>query len=233
MFDFFTITPQPDISLFGTTINEPVTALTGLLITLACWIAYRNLDRSSIELWPARLMAYFFIFLGLSNLFGSLAGHAFYEKLGLMWKVPGWSMGMIASGLVAQVSIIRWNGFGPVKKSAIALSLANLLLFSGLLYLAIDQLNFKMVELYSVFSLVGIMLPIEIRMYRYDLSGASIWMLKALVPAFIAVLLHILKFSFSPWFNFFDIGHVLLCGTVLYFFRSARVMRGELAVRIP
>jgi hypothetical protein len=225
--DFFAVIPQPDISLWGTTINEPVTAATGLFISVAALIAYRKLDRTSNEQWPARLMAYFFIFLGLSNFFGAIAGHAFYQRLDLWWKVPGWSLGMVAVGMVAQASIIRWNGNGPVKKAAIALSVLNAALFAGLLYSAIAGLNFKMVEMYSAFSLVGIMLPIEISLYRSANSQSSIWMLKALIPAFIAVLLHILKFSFSPWFNFFDIGHILLCGTVLYFFRSARIMKGE------
>jgi hypothetical protein len=227
MFDFFTVTPQPDITLFGTTINEPVTAITGLFISVGCWMAYRKLDRRNPANWPARMMAWFFIFLGLSNFFGSLAGHAFYERLGLLWKVPGWSLGMVAVGLVAQTSIARWNGQGPVKPAAIALSILNITVFSVLLYFAVDQLNFKMVEMYSAFGLVGIMLPIEIRLHRNEISGASIWMLKALIPAVVAVLLHILKFSVSPWFNFFDLGHVLLCGTVVYFFRSTVVMKGE------
>lgn len=227
MFDFFTVMPQPDIHIGGLTINEPVTAFTGLLIAVSCWIAYRKLEKSSTDFRQVRLMTLFFIFLGLSNVFGSIAGHAFYEKLGLLWKVPGWSLGMVAVGLVAQASIFRWNGSGAIKTPALALSILNLLVFSVLLYFSVQQLNFKLVEMYSAFGLIGIMLPLEIILHKKDISAASIWMLKALIPAVIAVALHIFKFSISPWFNFFDIGHVLLCGTVLYFFRSTVIMEAE------
>ena len=227
MFDLFSNLPQPDIYLWGYQINEPVTALTGLFITFFCIYAYRQLNGTGVLTKEARWMLFFFLFLGSSNLFGSLAGHAFKEQLGLAWKAPGWTLGMVAVFIVGQVSVWRYTALNPGKTGQV-ISFFNMAAMLSLAWMSVTQLNFKLVEMYSAVGLLLVMLPLEIWLFRKGEKEVSYWMMMALIPAVVAVLLHILKFSVSKWLNYFDIGHLLLCITVIFFLKGARKM-GESA----
>lgn len=224
MFHWFQTVPQPDIFIRGIQISEPVTAFTGLLISSVCGYALYDLRRHPERSREMQWMWYFFLFMGLSNVFGSLAGHAFLHRLGIEWKAPGWTLGMIAVFIVGQVSVMRFRAWSPGATGP-AFTVFNSIALAWLFSATVTELNFKMVEAYSAIGLLLVMLPLEISLFRKGEKEASFWMMMALAPAVLAVVLHIIRFSVSKWLNYFDLGHILLCFTVLFFLKATRLMR--------
>jgi hypothetical protein len=217
MTQLFKHEPQPDITVWGTRISEPMTALTGLFVAMVCIYAWMRLGILVAPAPEQVLMRWFFATLAVSNIVGSLIGHAFLHHFGWKWKIPGWFCGMLSVALLAQVAIVR----APVAWF-VPLTILN---WGAMLLIAtvvIRKIAFRLIELHAAFGLLLIMLPLECRHLKSD--PASEFMLWALVPSVLAVLLHTLKFSPSRWFNFFDIGHLLLCATGWYFLLAAEHM---------
>jgi hypothetical protein len=170
-------------------------------------------------------MQWFFVWLGLSNVFGGLLGHAFLHHFdfNLRWKLPGWWSGMLGVAFLAEAAILHAQHLlSPVL--VVVLRAANVLILLGLGWLSFRRLNFRFVELHAAIGILGLMLPLEGWLLYHHQIEASLWMLLGVVPAVVAVLLHIAKFSLSRWCNFFDLGHLLLCATVWYFMLGAAGM---------
>jgi hypothetical protein len=213
--------PQPDLFVTNVRIAEPITSLTGLCITLLCFWAFFSLkNNKTVGQQPRFHLKWVLLAIGVSNLVSALFGHAFLYQFGMAWKIPGWWLSMVGVALLAYWSIQRSGRLLPamIKKG---LHYTNTVFFVLLAALSAWQLNFKLVEMHAAFCLLLIMLPLELRLWQEDRNPVSGWLILSLVPAFGAVALHIAKFSLSPWFNFFDMGHLLLCGTVYCIWKAA------------
>jgi hypothetical protein len=213
--------PQPDIFITNIRVGEPITALTGLCISLVCFWAYLSLKHTrKLTQRTGRYLCWVLLAIGISNVVSAIFGHAFLYSYGMEWKVPGWWLSMLGVALLAQLSVYRSARRLPLVIVR-GLTVTNILLGLILATAAAWQLNFKLVELYTAFCLLLVMLPLELRLWQEDRNGVSRWLMLSLAPALAAVSLHIAKFSISPWFNFFDMGHLLLCGTVYCLWAAA------------
>ena len=72
-----TIIEQPSIEVFGILLQEPVTTLTDLLVSIICFYAYWKLKKHSIPGGTIFYMNLYFLFMGLGTAFGGLIGHGF------------------------------------------------------------------------------------------------------------------------------------------------------------
>lgn len=210
---WFVPKPQPDVYWFGSRISEPVTAITGIMIAACCGYALWHIETSS----PLhQYMWYFFLLLGLSNLVSAVFGHALLHRFSHNWKAPGWVLGMLGSSAVAQAAILHADTLLP-DWLPMVLTCINLTVLTASMWYTLQKMHFKAVEIHAALSLLGILLPVEFYLLLQHDYEASFWMVCALIPAVVAVLLHITKFTPSRWLNFFDIGHLLLCITVWCF----------------
>ncbi|MBL7780263.1 MAG: light-harvesting protein [Saprospiraceae bacterium] len=76
-------------------------------------------------------------------------------------------------------------------------------------------------EIQSAFCLLLIVTTLEVYRLRKVNDPESRYILGGILLAVAAVAVHGLKWSFGPWFTFFDIGHVFLCGTMWMIMRGA------------
>lgn len=110
-------------------LTEPVIALTSFFITAVCAYAWLRLGSISPRTRYVKLMRAFFLFMGLSTLYGGVFGHAFLHLVQFGMKAPGWLLGMVATAALAQAAIedarpalrlgwprfltlLNWGGFG-------------------------------------------------------------------------------------------------------------------------
>jgi hypothetical protein len=87
---------------------------------------------------------------------------------------------------------------------------------------------FPIVEIYMAFGLLGMMGGLETRLLRQENDTASRFFLMGIPFSILAALVHIFRFSLGKWFCFFDIGHLLVCGTLYYFWLGAQKHRSTI-----
>lgn len=213
---------QPDILIGGWRIGEPVVSLTALLMSMVCLYAWFQLGTMGGTSKILRLYRLFFAWMALSGLIGSLLGHAFLHHFPFFVKMPGWVSGIVALTYLGQASIERFRHFQPAAASHRLLTAVNLggaLLATGVLC---ATLWFPIVEFHTAFGLLGIVGLIESTLWRHLRLHSSLLLLGAIPFALLAAIVHLAKFSIGPWFTFFDIGHVFVCGTFWMIYQAAK-----------
>lgn len=215
---------QPDIYIHGLRIAEPVTTLTALLITVVCWYAWRRLGRTASPRPAVRLIRVFFLLMGFATLIGGIIGHAFLYAFGYAWKIPGWVLSMVAIAALERGAIVHarplmgpaWGRFFGV------VNVVELLTF---LYLSLSTLDFHFVEIHAAYGLVVVVGLFEGYVLFRTRDAGSRLILSAIPLGMLAVGAHLLHFSPSVWFTYFDIGHVLMCIAALMMMRGVEKMK--------
>lgn len=215
---------QPDIYLFGIRIAEPVTSLTALLITLVSWYAWSRLTRTAPRNHVVWLIRSFFFLMGAATLIGGIIGHAFLYQFSFAWKVPGWVLSMVAIASLERGAILHARPLmGPFWGRFF--SVLNIIELSTFLYLALSTLNFHFVEIHAGYGLVIVVGLFEGFVLLKTRDPGSRLILSAIPMAIVAVVVHLTNFSFSVWFTYFDIGHILMCVAALMMMRGVEQMR--------
>jgi hypothetical protein len=213
---------QPDLWVGGVRLTEPVIALTSFFITAVCAYAWLRLGGISPRTRYVGLMRAFFLFMGLSTLYGGVFGHAFLHLVPFGMKAPGWLLGMAATAALAQAAIedarpnlgLSWPRF---------LTLLNWVGFGAAAVVVVWQLFFPLVEVHAAFCLLLLVLPLQVFGLRQNAdTRRNVLTLWGIALAALAVVPHLLKFSPSPWFSYFDIGHVLMCTAIWMFMLAAK-----------
>ncbi len=217
---------QPDIILYGIRIGEPVITLTSLMISVVCGYCWLRLGRIQPGSDALRLTRIFFALMGISTLIGGLVGHAFLHLLPFEYKIPGWTLGMVAASALAQASVVRSSDLMSVGVKRLFTGL-NIGAFAVLLVLLVSTLWFPIVEIHSAFSLLLIVTALEVYRWRKLRDQSSKYILQGILLAIAAALVHVLKISLGVWFTFFDIGHLCLCGTMWMIMRGAEQSAAE------
>ncbi len=220
MFTFFTEIQQPDWYFWGTRIGEPVTTITGLAMTVTCALCCYRLRGLTITNRPALYMYYFFIAFGISSLTGAVLGHAFLYKLGNIGKIPGWEMSMVAAFALSQASMLRFFETPDENSLYRAFTWANLAALLTCNLFMLTSMKFVWVEIYTAIGLLLFMSNFEYRLHKKQANAVSILLLKGMIPMIAAVIFIILKFSVGPWLNYFDMSHLFICATIVYFYRA-------------
>ncbi len=222
---------QPDLYVGGIRITEFSIALTSLIITLVCLYAWLRLGRQ-IRSDENRLFRIFLLLMGLSTLIGGLAGHAFLYYLPFIVKTPGWVLGMLAVSALAQISIQRAKPYlGDFwTRSLTILNLVELLVALGFVFFT---LWFPMVEIHSAFSLLLLVCTLEGWLFFKTRQRSSLFLLWSITFAIAAAGVHVAKISLGTWITFFDIGHILMCGTIWMIMRAAEISTTEVPAQLP
>lgn len=214
---------QPDIYFHGLRIAEPVTTLTALLISVICWYAWRRVRRSTPKNFVTMLIRAFFLLMGLATLWGGIVGHAFLYRFSFAWKIPGWVLSMVSIAALERAAILHAKPLMPPFWGRF-FSIMNFVELTIFLYLALSTLNFHFVEIHAGYGLLVVVGMFEGYVFRKKHDPGSRLLLLAIPLAAIAAAAHLAKFSFSVWFTFFDIGHVLMCVCALMMMYGAEKM---------
>lgn len=201
---------QPDITFWGLRIAEPVTSLTALMIAVVCWYAWRRLSLPGRKSDVTLLIRGFFLLMALATLWGGIVGHAFLYQFGFAWKLPGWALSMMSIAALERAAILHAKPLMPPFWGRF-FSIFNFVELGIFLYLAFSTLNFHFVEMHAGYGLLIVVGLFEGFVYRKKRDAGSRLILLAIPLAAVAAGAHLAKFSFSVWFTFFDIGHLLMC----------------------
>lgn len=211
---------QPDLILGGLRLGEPVTAFTSLLMAILCLYSWRRLGKAPNAIAQSDYFRFFFLLMAISAFLGAVVGHLFLYMLPFAFKIPGWILGMAALAALVQASI--WRTIGVLNDQWIhKVSMLNkMALVAGSAWL-VGSLWFPVVEFHAAVGLLGMVFPMEYMLYKKNADVSSRYMLSGIGLLVLAVLFHIGKVSFSIWFSFFDIAHVIMCGAFWCFLKGA------------
>lgn len=204
---------QPDIYIGNLRLAEPGIALTGLFIAVLCGYAWWRLNKLAAPTVPQRWMRRFFGLMAISSVLGPVFGHLFYYWAGFPGKYACWIFSILSLGALAQAAIehsraLISQGFYRGLTLANWLAVALALVVSGL------QQNFHWVEAHSGLALLGFLAPLEFYVFKKRNDPGSRLLLWSLPLAVLAVIPHLVKWSPHVWFTYFDVGHVVLLGSL-------------------
>ncbi|GIV30231.1 MAG: hypothetical protein KatS3mg028_1297 [Bacteroidia bacterium] len=108
------------------------------------------------------------------------------------------------------------------------LNYLNITEFFALLIVTLITMNFFIVEAHGTYGVLFVTGGLKMWDYIRNQSQASFKMLKAVGWAVLTSVVHLTKFSISPWFNYLDISHILMSVTSWYFYQAVRYHLNEL-----
>lgn len=211
------------IHVFGITILEPSTVLSSLAITVVCLYAFYRLNKPEFTHKMYKQIRYFFLFMAIATAIGGVLGHGFLYLTGQVGKIPGWFLSMIAIALFERAAILHIKPLLPPKTGTL-LGLLNYVELFIFFFLTILTLNFAVVKIHAFCGLFLMLFLIEVYVYKKKKDPGSINIFIATFWGAVAAVLHTLKFSIGPWFNYNDISHGAMAVSIWYYFQGAKHM---------
>lgn len=212
---------QPSVYWLGLRIDEPITTLTDLLVSVVCFYAYYRLSKHPVSNNSLTYFRYYFLLMGLATLLGGLIGHAFLYAFSFSWKLPGWIVSMFSVALIERSAIDYAKPYVTPKIGSFFLRL-NIIELITIMSITLYTLNFKWVEFHSGYGLLAIVFPFHAYVYFKTKNIGSKTMMIAVGIASIAALVFMNKISAHVWFNHLDISHTLMAVAAYVFYKGAR-----------
>jgi len=238
---------QPSIFPLGIQINEPVTTFTDLMVSAVCFYAFYKLNKIHIHNKVHLYLKYYFLSMGIATTIGGIIGHGFlylfdtqwqspqqvinfFDNLfgeELMknaanpWKLPGWLTSMFSIALVERASIEYAR---PLinKKVGVFFSWINIIELLTFVTLTFTALNFSFVEVHSAYGLLIVVTSFNLFVFIKTKKKGSKLFLIAVGFSAVGALIFMNQWGICPWFNHFDISHILMTFSAFYFYIGAK-----------
>ena len=219
-----TIIEQPSIEVFGILLQEPVTTLTDLLVSIICFYAYWKLKKHSIPGGTIFYMNLYFLFMGLGTAFGGLIGHGFQYLFSENWKILGWFISMFSIMLIERSAIIYAKHIikPALGKLFLQLNIFELVVMMGF---AAYTLDFKFVEFHCVYGLLVVVFSFHLYTYIKTKSMGSRYVLQAIVILAAAMFIYDFPIVLHAWFNHHDLAHVIMAFSSILLIKAAIRMK--------
>ena len=214
------ILQQPSIHILGIRVDEPMTTLTDLLVSVVCFYAFYTLTKKKLPGRTQLYFRYYFLLMGIATLLGGLVGHGFLYMLSFEWKLPGWITSMLSVALIERSAIQHAKSFikPEVGKSLLVINVIELVLVMTITMITLD---FAWVEFHSGYGLLAIVAPFHGWVYFKTRDRGSAYILLAVALASVAALFYMNKVSIHTWFNYLDISHTVMAIAAFVFYLGA------------
>ncbi|MDH5475432.1 MAG: hypothetical protein OEX22_07065 [Cyclobacteriaceae bacterium] len=211
---------QPSVYIGGVRVDEPVTALTDLLVSAVCIYAFLVLHRLKKPSKVQQFIKYYFLSMAMATFLGGVIGHAFLYAFSFGWKLPGWLTSMFSIALIERAVIEKAK---PIISARLGkfftwLNLVELTLF---VVLTFSTLNFFYVEVHSAYGLLVVTASFSLYTYAKTKNKGSKYFIVGVGFCAISALFFMNEWSLHIWFNYLDISHVLLAIAATFFYKGA------------
>ena len=211
---------NPTIYIGGLRIDEPVTTLTDFLFAGVCIYAFLNTKEQKPFIGP-NLYRWFFLATGISTIISAVIGHAFLYHFGFGAKIVGWEANVLGAS-IAPFAAIHHTRSSITETTFKRLLIINYIEVALALILTAYFFTFIVVEVHSAYSLLAMVMVLEICHYKKTKSVLSKQMLIGIGIAVLAVLVHIFKLAASVWFNHMDLSHIIMCISLYTMYRGLK-----------
>lgn len=237
---------QPSIFIQNIRIDEPVTTLTDLMVSAVCFYAFFKLNKIPLHNKVHLYLRYYFLSMGIATAIGGIVGHGFLylfdtqwhspeslvnfigkifgkdllKDVANPWKLPGWLTSMFSIALVERAAIEYAR---PLIKNKVGKFFAWLNVIELIIFVTITfiTLNFFFVEIHSAYGLLVVVTSFNLYVYLKTKTKGSKLFLIAVGFSAIGALFFMNQWGISPWFNHFDISHIFMTFSALYFYKGS------------
>jgi hypothetical protein len=212
-----------EIDVAGLIIRDPVTALTNVLIFATALWWFRHLQKHSGSYAHSRFWARFALGIGSASLIGVIV-HGFSYYTDEHQHLIVWLIMCIVQGIgvsMAQVAVFstaseRW------KTGLFVFTVTQFLLFViGMLVIQ----SYEIAKLHVAVGLVPILIAYALRGLRGE--RGKIWIAAGILVSALTAVVHTFKLSFSVWFNYNDIAHMLIVSSIILIGNGVRMTGDE------
>lgn len=201
-------------------INEPTTTFTDLLLAFFCFWSFKTISSyknrtESVERWSL-----FFLLVGVSTFFGSIAHTISWDVNAMSYKMV-WAVMQMASGMsvfYAQRSVISAEITDQkIKQNLEKFTSIQFIVFACCVIIFLD---FKVVAINSAVGLIQLLIltfPRQFNSWNYNGMVTSGFLI-----SFSSIYVNRTKFSFTHWFNYNDIAHVIMLVSLYFIFCGVR-----------
>lgn len=205
---------------FGITILEPVTAATDLLLSAFCFYFYFKLKLPTKSEHLLKFWRLFFFILGITTFIGTVAhGLRFYMNemtFRSVWMIMNLSsIGSSFFLLLATIEKVRKEDLVLLRKLHIVAFISTLIVTS----ITLTFNDFSLIRTYAG-AVILMALYWHYATFRQGIPGSG-QIAFGLGLSMLSVLVHVLKFSISDYFNFKDLGHVIILISLSFIFMGA------------
>ncbi|MBT4775396.1 MAG: hypothetical protein HON99_06730 [Crocinitomicaceae bacterium] len=206
---------------FGTLrIDEPITALTDILISVVCFYAFYKLKNKQNKTSVRLYFKQFFILMGVSTFLGAFFGHAFSYALSDLWKTPYWCISMIAVAFAERTAInLAASTIHP--KYVRYFKWVNILELLVFMIFACYKLNFLYVLVHSAYGILGVTGAFYLYILLRQQRKGSTFFLKGIGFSLVGAAIFLSQLCIGRWFNYMDISHVLMAISAWYFYKGS------------
>lgn len=240
---------QPSIFIGNIRIDEPVTTLTDVMVSLVCFYAFFKLKGEGKKGRLYFYLRFYFLSMGIATAIGGLIGHGFLyvfqaewklseEYLHFVskifgdkilheaanpWKLPGWLTSMFSIALVERATIEHAkNHIKPSYGKLFSyLNLIELALFVALTF---STLNFFFVEIHSFYGVMLVVGGFNLFGYLKTRKKGNKLFLIAVAFTAISALFFMNEWSLNVWFNHLDFSHTFMAIAAFFFYKGACFM---------
>lgn len=212
--------PQPSIWIGGVRIDEPVTALTDLMVSAVCIYAFFKLNRLDNTSKVHQFVKYYFLSMSIATAFGGIVGHSFLYAFSFAWKLPGWLTSMFSIALIERAVIEKAK---PIISQSLGkfFTWLNIIELSIFVVLTFSTLNFFFVEIHSAYGLLIVTASFSIYTYSKTKNKGSKYFIIGVGFCAISALFFMNEWSLHMWFNYLDISHVFMTIAAIFFYKGA------------
>ena len=190
---------QPSITFWGFILHEPATVLTDLILSVACLIFFYKVRKIHATYWSV-----FFVLMSLATFLGAMGHGLFTDKNNyVQWfsRLIG-----IVSIYFASIASIHLLDSIRLKKFLFGFALAELIMALVLILLFN---NFRVVKFNGTLGMGFLVGGIHLSRAFSGRRGSAMIVGGILINA-LAGLVHRYQISPDKWFNYNDLGHVIM-----------------------
>lgn len=208
------------ITIFGVIVFEPVTIFTNILVALFCLYSYLKINLFKFKL--ANQWAWFFLLIGVSSLIGSAAHGAHFQLGKFFFKTTLFLMNAVS--LIAIYFCFKAaNTYSTINKPNASRYATYFVIFWILILLVFTFIknDFLLIKIHAGIVLVY-SLTVHYLTYRKNQKGSG-FITAGILISFLSIIVHSMKFSFSDWFNYKDIAHVIMLLSLYFIYQGIKI----------
>ncbi len=217
---------NPSIDILGLRVDEPITMLTDVLVTVVCWYAFYRMGKTGPDADPrkAKLFVFFrgfFLTMGMATLLGGVIGHSFNYALSIYWKIPGWYVSMFSIAFFERASI--FHAFPLIRpRLAQFFSVLNIVELVFFLIVSVATMNFIFVMGHAAYGILIVTGGFQGFVYYKTKHEGSKLFLVGVAVATLGAVFFVNEWAPSIWFNHMDVAHVLMAVACWFFYLGGK-----------
>jgi hypothetical protein len=211
------------IFISGIRLDEPVIALTDLVLSVLCFYFFLRLSRLAQKQALHRYLLFYFFSVGIATGTGGIINHGLLYMFDPDWRLVCLLTSLVSIALIERVSLEYARKLLSLKTYRI-LSILNIVGLLTFIVLTLVTMNFFMVGLYFAYGILIIVGMLNIHLYTRTRDPGSRQFLFAVGFSTLTALVYLNKWSLHQWFNYLAVSHVLMIFATVFFYRGARLI---------